>query len=88
MREILLDDWETRIQFIALVRSIWMSEHTDITTFFDYFTRTYGIKLVVTRIGSEEQGELTVKAARVVDEKLFCAFLLKHGAWKVKSYEV
>ena len=85
-REIDLEDWETRIRFIARVRSIWLEEHNDIQTFFDYFTRTYGIELGVERIGPADRYELTIRAARIIDEKLYCMFLMKHGAWRVKNY--
>lgn len=87
MREIDLGDWETRIRFIGLVRSIWLEEHPNIQTFFEYFTKTYGIDLYTERIGSAERGELTIRSAQIINEQLYCVFLLKHGSWKVKSYE-
>lgn len=84
-REIDLSDWDTRIRFIARVRSIWLEEHPDIQTFFDYFTQTYGIHLVTNRIGPADRYELTIGSAWIDDEKLYTMFLLKHGAWKVRD---
>lgn len=87
-REIDLADWDTRIRFIARVRSIWLEEHNNIQTFFDYFTKTYGIVLATDRIGAPERSELTIRAAKIVDERLYCMFLLKHGSWKVRRSAV
>ena len=83
-REIDLSDWDTRIRFIAKIRSIWMEEHPNIQTFFDYFTQTYGIVLGTNRIGPPERQELTIGSAWIVDERLYTMFLLKHGSWRVR----
>ena len=83
-REIDLSDWDTRIRFIGCVRGIWLAEHDDIQTFFDYFTQTYGIVLGTTRVGPADRSELTIGSAWVIDEKLYTMFLLKHGAWRGK----
>lgn len=87
MREIDLKNWDTRIRFIAKMREIWLEEHPNIQTFFDYVTNTYGIRLGTNRIGPPERMELTIGSAWVVDEQLYCMFLLRHSTWKVKSYE-